>query len=497
VWLALSLGALGLGTGLTAAIVTQVADSWGYSAYDPVPLDIAIALFFATMGGLVTWHKPANRVGWAMLIIAAWDGVGVLATALTGAFDTPDAPAVAILMGVQQWFWAPPIWAISTLLPMIYPDGRLAGRRWWWAVAATVAGMVIYVVGLALVDGDFAGRYTVHNPFAAPRWQGLATFCLTAGEYLLLVMTLVAAAGLVLRWRRASGVRRRQIFLVLLVFAFGMIQAVVRDNLPSQLPLLLDHGIEVLAFSLFPMAIAVAITRDRLFDLDLAVRRAIVGVAMIATLIACYVGGFAALAMVLPANVVPGSVLAVAVSGALIFPLATVLIRWVRRITWGRTIDIVEVATVLGHRMRNQLSATEVPASVCEEIVSAMRLRMARLELCTVDGSRQLAQVGEASGTGDTAFELWHRGERVGRIWTRRSARRSRRWPTRSRRWSPRCGWTRSCCAAASSWSPRGRRSAGGSPASCTTTSGQRSPGSGCSWRRPATRYPRTTPRPS
>jgi two-component system, NarL family, sensor kinase len=416
VWLALTLGALGFGAGVAATIVTQAARSWGYSAYDPVPLDIAIALFFSAMGVLVTWRKPANRVGWAMLIIAAWDGVGVVCTTLTGAFSSPDAPAVPVLMGVQQWFWSPPIWAISTLLPMIYPDGRLASRRWWWAVGATVAGMVTYAVGLSLVDSDFAGRYLVHNPFAVPRWQGLAEFCLKAGEYLLLAMTLVAAAGLVLRWRQASGVRRRQIFLVLLVFAFGAIQAVVRDNLPSQLPLLLDHGIEVLAFSLFPMAIAVAITRDRLFDLDFAVRRAIVGVAMIATLIACYVGGFAALAMVLPDDMVPGSVLAAALSGALIFPLATFLIRWVGRITWGRTIDLVEVATGLGQRMRNQLSATEVPATVCEEIVSALRLRMARLELCTVDGWRQLAQVGETDGVDDTAFELWHRGERVGRL---------------------------------------------------------------------------------
>jgi signal transduction histidine kinase len=413
--LAAFLGALGLGTGVAAAIVTQVADSWSYSAYDPVPLDIVIALLFSTMGALVTWHKPENRVGWAMLVIAAWDGVGVLATTLTGAFDSPDHPAVDVLMGFQQWFWAPPIWAISTLLPMIYPDGRLASRRWWWAVAATLAGILTYEIGLALADSDFAGRYTVHNPYARPEWQGFATFCLAAGEYLLLGMTVVAAAGLVLRWRVATGVRRRQISLVLIVFGFGIAQAVIRDNLPGQLPQVLDRGIEVLAFSLLPLAMAVAITRDRLFDLDLAVRRSIVGVAMIATLLACYVGGFAVLAVLLPARVVPGSVLAVALSGALIYPLAMYAIRWMRRVTWGRKIDIVEVATGLGNRMRNQLDTTEVPAAVCEEIVSAMRLRMARLEVCTADGTRSLAQVGD--GDGDLPrFELWHRGEQVGRL---------------------------------------------------------------------------------
>ena len=419
VWVAVSLGALGFATGVAAAIVTQAADSWAYSAYDPVPLDIVIALIFSTLGALVVWRKPGNLVGWAMLLIGAVDGVGVLLTALTGAFDSPDEPAVDVLMSVQAWLWAPPIWAISTLLPMIYPDGRLPSRRWRWAVAGTVVGMACYVVGLLLADGDFAGRYTVVNPLAEPAWQGFATFCLVAGEYLLLAMTVLAAAGLVLRRRRAGAVRRRQISLVLIVFAFGAAQAVLRNSLPGQLPPVLDRGLEVLAFTLFGLAIAVAITRDRLFDLDLAVRRAIVGVAVAATLLACYVGGFAVLAVVLPAGLVPGSVLAVALSGALLFPLALVLTRWVRQVTWGRKIDIFEVAAGLGQRMRNQLDATEVPRAVCEEIVMTMRLRMARLELHTSDGVRPLAQMDDGrstTGASPATFELWHRGEQVGAL---------------------------------------------------------------------------------
>jgi signal transduction histidine kinase len=64
--------------------------------------------------------------------------------------------------------------------------------------------------------------------------------------------------------------------------------------------------------------------------------------------------------------------------------------------------------------MRNRLDAAEVPRAVCEEIVGAMRLRMARLELYTPDGVRALAQVGD--GQPVTTFELWHRGDRVGRL---------------------------------------------------------------------------------
>lgn len=415
--LALGLGALGMATGVAGAIVAQLADLYDTSVGDPMPLDIAVAVIFSAMGLLVTVRKPRNVIGWTMLVIAAWDGVGMLLSALTGAFDSPDHAAVDVLMWIQSWFWAPPIWAITTLLPMIYPDGRLPSRRWWWAVGLTGVGIVTYVVGLALTgepDGDYAGRYTVHNPLGRPEFQDFASFCSQTGEYLLIGATVIAAAGLVYRWWHAVGVRRRQIGLVLLVFAFGAGQAVVRHNFTGPLPFGLDRYVEVLGFSLLPMAIAIAITRDRLFDLDLAVRRAIVGVASVATLIACYVGAFAAFSVAVPTRLVAGAVLPVALFAAAIFPLALVVIRWVRRITWGRKIDMVHVVTGLGQRMRDRLDAVEVPRAVCEEVVEAMRLRMARLELCTPDGVRSLAQVGD--GQPVVTFELWHRGDRVGSL---------------------------------------------------------------------------------
>jgi len=406
--IALTLALLGLGTALVSAVITQASEAWGYSAYDPVPLDIAVAVFFSAMGVLVIWHKPDNVLGWMMLAIAAWDGVGVLLTVLTGSFASPSAPGVDALMWVQSWLWAPPIWAITTLLPMVYPDGRLPSRRWWWAVALTAAGMVAYCVGLAFEDAAFAGRYTVTNPLARP---SLAAPLLATGQYVLLFTTALAVAGLVARWLRATGVRRRRMTLLLCAFAFGAVQAVVRDSVSGGLPPLVDRGLEVLAFVLIPLAIAVAVTRDRLYDLDLAVRRAIVGVTVTGALLAVYIGGFTALATVLPS-----SPLASGVTAALMFPVATQVLRWVRSTIWGRRVDVVELAVGLGNRMRNQLDATEVPAAVCEQVVRSLRLRMARLDLSTEAGPRRLAQVGTATDVDLSTFELRHRGVSVGEL---------------------------------------------------------------------------------
>ncbi|TDV35408.1 sensor histidine kinase [Actinophytocola oryzae] len=413
--IALALAALGLGAAVASTVLTQRADAWHYSAYNPVPLDIAVAVFFSAMGVLVIWHRPGNVLGWMMLVIAAWDGLALLLTVLTGSFSSPSAPGVGALMWTQSWLWAPPIWAISTFLPMIYPDGRLPNRRWWWAVGFTAAGIAVYCVGLAFEDADFVGRYTVSNPLARP---SLAAPLLTVGEYMLLVATALAFAGLVARWLRATGARRRRISLLLLAVAFGTVQAAVRDSISGGLPPVLDRGLEVLAFVLVPLAIAVAVTRDRLYDLDSAVRRAIVGVAVTGTVLACYLGGHAVLVALLP-SLEPGSVLAAGLAGALLFPLTLMMVRRVRATVWGRRVDVVELAVGLGNRMRNQLDATEVPAAVCEQVVRSLRLRMARVDLSTESEPRRLAQVGSmdrSGGADPSTFELRHRGVVVGQL---------------------------------------------------------------------------------
>lgn len=404
--IALALAMLGLGTAVASTVLTQAADAWRYSAYDPVPLNIAVAVFFSAMGVLVIWREPGNVLGWTMLVIAAWDGAGLLLTVLTGSF-TADTAGIGALMWVQSWLWAPPIWAITTLLPMVYPDGRLPSRRWRWAVGLTVAGMAAYCVGLAFEQADFAGPYTVANPLARP---ALSAPLLVVGEYTLLFTTALAVAGLLARWWRATGVRRRRMTLLLCAFAFGAVQAVVRSTVGG-LPPVVDRGMEVLAFVLVPMAIAVAVTRDRLYDLDATVRRGIVAVAVTGTVLACYLGGYAVLR--------PSSVLAAGLAGAALFPLTALVLRRVRSVVLGRTVDVVELAISLGNRMRNQLDATEVPTAVCERIVRALRLRMARVDLSTDAGFRRLAQVGSTDRSGgatQSIFELRHRGEQVGQL---------------------------------------------------------------------------------
>ncbi|CAM4207294.1 sensor histidine kinase [Kibdelosporangium persicum] len=409
---AASLGALGLVTGVAAAVVTEALDAWGYSGYAAMPLDVEIAIFYAVMGVLVTWQKPGNLVGWALVTIAAWDGVMALATALVGAFDSPDQPIVLFLEAIQHAGWSPPIWAIATLLPLIYPDGRLPSPRWWWAVGLASFGILAYLVGGTLSEGVHGSKYTVHNPAAVPELQGFATFLTDAAVVILVASSVIALLSLAMRWRRATGVQARRLSLLLWVLLYGGAQAVVREFVP--MPLVLHHILEVLASALIPGAVAIAVTRDRLYDLDLAVRRAIVAVVVTASLIACYLGLYAVSSFVIPID----SAFEAGIIGAAIFPIALLLTRWVRQVAWGRRVDIVEAVTALGQRMRDRIEVSEVPAAVCEEIVNSLHLRFARLELEINDGVRTLAEVRKCvdDEAEPVTFDLRHRGVVVGRL---------------------------------------------------------------------------------
>nr|WP_042194120.1 histidine kinase [Kibdelosporangium sp. MJ126-NF4]CEL21105.1 putative two-component system sensor kinase [Kibdelosporangium sp. MJ126-NF4]CTQ95379.1 putative two-component system sensor kinase [Kibdelosporangium sp. MJ126-NF4] len=409
---AAGLGVLGLLTGVAAAIVTEAIKAWGHSGYAAMPLDVEIAIFYAAMGILVTWRKPGNLVGWALVTIAAWDGVMALLTALVGAFDSPDDPFVQVIMPIQHAGWAPPIWAIATLLPLIYPDGRLPSRRWWWAVGFAVFGIVAYVVGLTLSEGVHGSKYTVYNPVAVPQLQEFATLLTDASVWILLTSSVVALVGLAVRWRHATGVQARRLSLMLWVLLFAGTQAVVREFVP--MPQVVHHILEVLAAALVPAAVAVAVTRDRLYDLDLVVRRAVANLIVTVSLIAFYLGFFAVWSFIAPVD----SVFEAGIMGAAVFPFALLLTRWVRQIAWGRRVDIVEAAAALGQRMRDRIEVSDVPTAVCEEIVNSLHLRFARLELDTADGVRTLAEVcTQANGEAEpVTFDLWHRGAVVGRL---------------------------------------------------------------------------------
>jgi two-component system NarL family sensor kinase len=165
------------------------------------------------------------------------------------------------------------------------------------------------------------------------------------------------------------------------------------------------------AVALLPVAVGIAVTRHRLYDLDLAVCRALVVVSLGGCLAGVYLTIFALLDAAAPGGPGVPSAVAAAGTGLLVHPLAVQLSRSVDRLFYGERADPYAFLSSFSASLRSQLDVPRVPAAVCDAAVSSLRLSSATLRL--PGAARPLASAGQPAGR-TTDLELHHGGELVG-----------------------------------------------------------------------------------
>jgi hypothetical protein len=176
------------------------------------------------------------------------------------------------------------------VLLLLYPTGRLLSRRWRpvaWAVAAWgLLGLVALVANPELADPGFwdpVGGRGLGGQFATKAIESDVAI----GWLLVLLALMLAAtalASLVVRFRRARGVERQQ--LKWLAYGWGL-SAAANTLVPVSwaagiLPWLVNWAVAI--------AIAVAILRYRLYDIDRLINRTLVYGLLTALLAAVYAG---------------------------------------------------------------------------------------------------------------------------------------------------------------------------------------------------------------
>jgi hypothetical protein len=233
----------------------------------------AIAVTAALLGGLVATRRPANPVGW-LLCTAALCASGfyltyqyAVAAWLSGYGILPWATAAAWL---AQPLWVAGFGVIMVML-LVFPDGHLPSPRWRPAGALVVGGFAGLVALSALTPGPL-GDFPVHNPlgigaleaFAAQSTPLTLAWPLFAG---------IALASVVARFRKARGVARQQLkMLVVPALLFPVAVIVYQLQVlpwPAPVLLLLAAGITV------PLAIGQAVLRYRLYDIDRVISRTV------------------------------------------------------------------------------------------------------------------------------------------------------------------------------------------------------------------------------
>ena len=255
--------------------------------------DGAVWLLFATIGLVLTLRRPGNPIGWLYAaaglvwsLYVPWDPwVDQL---LGTGRPLPLAARLAALAGDS--LWAVGITLAITLPLLLLPNGRLRSRRWRVVAVVAVAGTSIEVVGWVLASQPMTQTLVpVAKPFALGGWAGTAAGTINWIGFGMLFASIPAAAlCLVLRFRSSRGVERQQLRWV----AAGATVAVVGPLLLIPLEALgVLPRVDSFSWPLLlavPLAIAVAVLRYRLWDLDRLVCRTVTYAVVTALLVVPY-----------------------------------------------------------------------------------------------------------------------------------------------------------------------------------------------------------------
>ena len=293
---------------LAAAVVLGATGSESWSLFLGF---IPVTLSFALVGALIA-VRAGNRLGWYFLAGATVTAVSVAADAYAARAATAELPGAS---------WAGWVLTVSLgatapfffLTPLLFPDGRPPSPRWrpvlWIAVLAGLAD----AVPSAISDVNFSSNFPhLRDPvvLVAPLGtvDNLAT---TVGP----LVFLAGAVSMIVRFRRSGQEQRQQLKWFLYASAVSAMVVFVVAAL-GNIPL---PEFE-LTVPLIPAAVAVAIFKYRLYDIDRLISRTLAYVIVTGLLVGVY-AGLVILAGVLGFSTPPAVAVATLAAAALFSPL--------------------------------------------------------------------------------------------------------------------------------------------------------------------------------
>jgi hypothetical protein len=348
---------------------------------------------YAFVGALVASRLPANPIGWILLATGITLALGALVDAN---LMLDDAPARGLSAWLSDWTWYVWLTLAGIVLPLLFPTGRPLSPRWRRVLWFGVAALVLSVLGSAFDPGRLdvdSAVPVVENPFgiggpAADVWPVMSR----AGDVLAGIAFALAAASLVVRFRRSRGVERQQ----LKWFAYvGLLAATGLGVAMAQVLFGAQPGdseaeagwLEVVgAVGWFtalaaivigiPVATGMAILRHRLYDIDVVINRTLVYGALTATLLLSYLG----LVLLLQLSLSPltednglaiaGSTLGVA---ALFRPARARIQELVDRRFYRRKYDAAQTIESFGSRLRDQVELDALSAELRTVVADTMQ----------------------------------------------------------------------------------------------------------------------------
>jgi MFS family permease len=365
--IAYSVGALSIATALGAFALDLVAVGQPDNAHSADPSGLIISVTFAAAGAVVASRQSANPIGWLFLLSATVGAFGAASSDYLNREIVARGSAFAVppmLRSFDEWAWVPGIVPVVAFVPMFFPNGRLLSTRWRPMPILAMFGSVAMIAAIAVSPtGDRNGATLGGpNPYAIDAFwvQPL----LIAGFGLLLLAILLAIASLLLRLRRATPTERQQLkvlFYAAIIWPTALVGTALTGSIPftSVAPLTpVFQALAVFGIVAIPVAVAIAILRYRLYDIDVLIRRTLIYGTLSVVLLVAYVTGLGLIQVAL-SPLTSGNGLAVAVSTlavvALFQPVRGRIQSSVDRRFYRRKYDAVRTLDSFATRLREEI----------------------------------------------------------------------------------------------------------------------------------------------
>jgi hypothetical protein len=360
---------LGLGATLLVAMLIVVFGLPMVEGEEAVDVSFFAFLFaglwlYWALGVVVVLRADGHTVGWLFAIAAPMTG-WVFACYAIGYVLTTRVPPDPL----GNWFnllgnllFNPAIMLLLPAVALVFPTGTLPGPRWRGPVAVVLALVAVRTVAVVLKPGPMGddGPANPLTPWLAsmpPAAADLFALLDAIGSLSILLGAVLGVAALLVRARRSSGVERQQLkwLLVAMVPAAVLLPLSLQPDISAAVPMI--GTLSVATLPLAALAVAVAVLRYRLYDIDRILSRTI-GWAIVTVILAVVFVGVIIGLQALLASVTEENTLAVAAStllAAALFQPLRVRVQWIvdRRFNRSR-VDAQRTIDTFGTQLRDE-----------------------------------------------------------------------------------------------------------------------------------------------
>jgi hypothetical protein len=239
-------------------------------------------LLYWALGAVVVLRAAGHAVGWLFAIAApmtAWVfGCYAIGYVLTA--RVPPDPAGNWFNLLGNVLFHPAIMLLLPAVALLFPTGTLPSRRWRAPVGLLAVLVAVRTGAVILRPGPMGDDGPVNplTPWLTMLPQGvvdLLGLLDTIGSMSILLGAALGVTALMVRARRSRGVERQQLkwLLVAMVPAAVLLPLSLQPDISAAVPLIGILSVATLALA--PLAVAVAVLRYRLYDIDRILSRTI------------------------------------------------------------------------------------------------------------------------------------------------------------------------------------------------------------------------------